>query len=57
MSVAVSNINTRMPHPICNGHRRESSVNQQGNMAVSQIMDPDSFDFGFFAPRSISLCK
>ena len=44
MSVAVGDVDTFMPHPVSDCQSRKAHVNQQGNVAVSEVVNPDTFD-------------
>ena len=50
VSVAVSDVDALMPHPVSDCQGREAHVNQQGNVAVSQIVNPDPLDPCLFRP-------
>ena len=42
MSVIVSDVDTLMPHTVCNRRSGETHVNQVRNMAVTNIVDSDT---------------
>ena len=48
MSIAVGYVDTLMPYPFCDCQSGKSHVNQQANMAVSQIMYANAFYPSFF---------
>lgn len=43
MRIAICNINTLMPHTICDGYSREPHIDQQTDVAMSDSVDPYSF--------------
>ena len=46
MGISIGNLNAFMPYPVGNGNRRETHVNQQADVAVSQIMNPNALHAG-----------
>ena len=51
MSVAVGDVNAFVPDALGNGNGGEAHFNQQGNVTVSEIVNPDAFNAcGFCAP-------
>ena len=48
MSIAVGDVDTLMPYPFCDCQSGKSHVNQQADMAVSQIVYANAFYPGFF---------
>ena len=48
MGVAVGDIDTLMPHPVSDCQGRKSHVNQQGDVAMPQVVYSDPLDPGLF---------
>lgn len=53
MGVAVGDIDTLMPHPVSDCQGGEAHVNQQGNVAVAKIVEPNvpRISFGTQLPK------
>lgn len=48
MGISVSDLNAFVSHSVCNRHRRETHVDQQADVAMTNIMDPYALDPGGF---------
>ena len=48
VGVTVSNVDTLMPHPVSDCQGRKAHVNQQGDVAMPQIVYSDPLDPGLF---------
>lgn len=44
MGISISDLNTFVTHPIRNRDSREAHINEQTDVAVSQIVDSDALD-------------
>ena len=49
MGVAISDIDTLVAYTLGNGQCRKAHINQEGNVTVANIVDPDTLDACLFA--------
>ena len=49
MCISVCDVDAFMSHTLCNCQCGETHIDQEGYMAVSEIVDPNDLDTTFFA--------
>ena len=58
MGVTIGDVDAFMPDALSNGDGGKSHFNQQGNVAVSEIVNPDAFNAcGFRTPTQLMVSE